>query len=133
MSAVTRRARLLAFVLDLFLCAAAADLAGLGLTALLWNAGVRGPAILAAWAAVAAGAIAAFLLRDARGGRAKRWLAFGLRDASGRPPGSTGSIRRNLPLLVPVWNLFQVLPILRDGGSARPADRGRGLSVVALD
>ena len=83
-----RLARLFAFFLDLLICAACADAAGLAATAVVWFwiPGAR-PGIPAIWAAVGAGAVAAFLLRDARGGRSRRWLgleAVGLLVRMGR-------------------------------------------------
>jgi hypothetical protein len=118
-----RRARLIAFFLDMLVCAASADLAGLILTVLLWR---FFPATHAAipwiWVGLALAAVLAFLLRDARGGRARRWLALEVRRGDGRPPGAWGSIRRNLPLLVPGWNLYDAWPILRDGEGPRRAD-----------
>jgi hypothetical protein len=132
MSSEMRRARGLALLLDLLLPAAIADLAALSLTAALWflAPGRRGLAPWI-WAAAAAAATLGFLLRDTRGGRARRWLALEVRDGRGAPPGAWGSIRRNLPLLLPIWNLAEAWPVLRDGGAARPADRGRGYRVVS--
>ena len=64
-----RRPRLLALLLDVLLCAVAADVAGLALTGIVWRflPALRG-AIPAVWAAAGTAAVAAFLLRDARGG-----------------------------------------------------------------
>ena len=127
-----RRARLLAFLLDWLVCVAAADVAGLVLTWALWKwAPGWWPAVVWIWVAVAAAAVVGFLLRDASGGRARRWLALEAADAEGRPPGAWGSIRRNLPLLVPVWNIFEGWPLLRNGDAQRPADRKRGIRIVA--
>lgn len=134
MNSETRRARALAFSLDLLIPAAIADGAGLLLTAAAWY---LAPAICAQaawiWLAAAAAALAAFLLRDSRGGRARRWLALQVRDPEGQPPGLWGSIRRNLPLLVPGWNLIEVWPVLRDGRAARRSDRRRGFEVAPCD
>jgi hypothetical protein len=122
----------MAFFLDWILCAGFADVAGLALTGFVWKflPGWRS-SIPWIWAIVAAGALAAFLLRDATGGRARRWLALEAVDAEGRPPGFWGSVRRNLPLVVPVWNLFEVWPVLRRGDARRPADRKRGIRIVS--
>jgi hypothetical protein len=129
-----RHARLLAFLLDLLVCAAAADAAGLLATAAIWLLAPQWrPAIPAIWGAAALSGIAAFLLRDSRGGRARRWLALEARDARGRPPGALGSIRRNLPLLLPIWNLIEVWPLLSDGGAQRPSDRRRGIRILRSD
>lgn len=110
-----RRPRLLALFLDVLVCAVTADLAGLALTGIVWRflPGLRG-AIPVVWAGMAAAAVAAFLLRDARGGRARRWLALEARRPDGAPPGRWGSIRRNFPLIVPFWNVYDAWPLLRN-------------------
>lgn len=136
MNSEHRRARLLAFLLDLTIPALAADAAALPIAFLLGRLVPAGQAAVAgAWIFLpaAAGALAAFLLRDARGGRARKWMALELRDRTGAQPGPWGSIRRNLPLLVPGWNLIEVWPVLRDGLAPRPSDRRRGLQVVPCD
>jgi len=128
-----RRARILALFLDVLVCAAPADLAGLIVTALLWRLVPAARTwIPAVWIAAGAGATAAFLLRDARGGRARRWLALEVRAADGSEPGAWRSIRRNLPLLVPLWNLWDAWPLLRDGDAARRSDRRAGLRMVRI-
>ncbi len=126
-----RRLRILAFLLDLLLCSVAADAAALLATAVVWFwAPVWRGALAWIWGAAAAGALAAFLVRDASGGRARRWLALEAVRPDGGPPGAVNSIRRNLPLLVPIWNLFEVWPVLRDGAAVRPADRRTGIRIV---
>ena len=124
------RRRLLAALLDLLVAAAAADAAGLLLTAVVWRyaPGAR-PALPWAWGLLAASAIAAFLLRDRRGGRARRWLALEARRPDGSEPGWWGSFRRNLPLLVPLWNLYDAWPLTRDGEAARRCDRAPGIRI----
>lgn len=118
-----RRARILALFLDVLVCAAPADLAGLLVTGTLWRfvPAARG-LVPALWIATAAVATAAFLLRDARGGRARRWLGLEIRRTDGAAPGAWGSIRRNLALLIPLWNVWDAWPILRDGESPRRSD-----------
>ncbi len=131
MNADLRRARVLAALLDFLVPAAAADTVGLVAAAVIWSLRPGAVAVAAwIWAALAAGAVATFLLRDAAGGRARRWLGLETRDARGRVPGAAGSIRRNLPLLVAGWNLIEVWPVLRDGAAPRRADRKRGLGLV---
>ncbi len=125
-----RRIRLLALFLDVLVCAAAADAAGLVLTFLLWRylPGARA-AVPWLWAVLGLAAAVAFLLRDARGGRARRWLALEARRADGRPPGGWGSIRRNLPLLVPLWNVYDAWPLLADGEASRRSDLRTGIRI----
>jgi len=128
-----RRTRLLALFLDVLVCAALADAAGLALTVLVWRllpAARSGIPWL--WAALAGAATAAFLLRDARGGRARRWLALEARQPDGRQPGAWGSIRRNLPLLLPLWNLFDAWPVLRNGEAPRRCDRSTGIRILRI-
>jgi hypothetical protein len=128
-----RRARILALFLDVLVCAVPADLGGLVLTWILWRFFPAARAwIPAVWIAASAAATAAFLLRDARGGRARRWLGLEVRAADGSEPGAWRSIRRNLPLLVPLWNLWDAWPILRDGESPRRSDRRGDLRMLRI-
>lgn len=126
-----RRTRLLALFLDVLVSAAVADAAGLALTGVIWTyfPGLRAT-IPWIWTAAGLGATLAFLLRDMRGGRARRWLALEARRADGRPPGAWGSIRRNLPLLLPLWNLYDAWPVLADGEAPRRSDRGPGIRIL---
>jgi len=129
-----RRTRLLALFLDVLVCAALADLVGLLASALVWRLFPPArPTIPWIWAALAGGAAAAFLLRDARGGRARRWLALeARRETDGRPPGAWGSVRRNLPLLIPIWNLIDAWPVFRDGEAPRRCDRSTGIRILRI-
>jgi hypothetical protein len=128
-----RRTRLLALFLDVLVCAGIADAVGLALTALVWRLWPAGrPAIPWLWAALAAGAILAFLLRDARRGLARRWLALEVRTEDGRPPGAWRSIGRNAVLLVPGWNLWDAWPVLRDGEAPRRCDRPLRLRILRI-
>jgi hypothetical protein len=128
------RRRLLAAILDLLVAAAAADAAGLALTGIVWRyAPAARSALPWAWAALAVAALGAFLLRDARGGRARRWLALRAEGPAGRRPGAWGSIRRNLPLLVPFWNLYDAWPLTRDGEAPRRCDRSSGIRISNSD
>lgn len=128
-----RRTRLLALFLDVLLCAALADGVGLALTAIAWRLlPAARPAIPWIWGALAALATLAFLLRDARGGRARRWLALEVRSLDGRPPGAWRSIGRNLPLLVPGWNLVDAWPALREGEAPRRCDRALRLRILRI-
>ena len=69
----------------------------------------------------------AFLARDTRGGFSRKWLGFKIEDENGRPPGWARSFLRNLPLLVPGWNLWEAVSVLRRGDRPRPIDRLLGL------
>lgn len=124
------RARILAALLDLAIAAGCADAAGLLVTGVVWRflPAARG-AIPAIWIAAGLAALSAFALRDARGGRARRWLGLEAVREDGRPPGRAASIRRNLALLVPGWNLREAWPVLRDGSAARPSDRRTGVRI----
>ncbi|MEO8432803.1 MAG: hypothetical protein ABI592_14940 [Acidobacteriota bacterium] len=126
-----RLARIFAFFLDLLVCAACADAAGLAATAAFWwwLPGALPAAVPVIWAAVGASAVAAFLLRDAAGGRARRWLGLEAVGRGGTPPGRRASVRRNLPLLIPLWNIVEAWPVLRDGDTTRPADRRLGIVI----
>lgn len=127
------RARILAFFLDVLLVASAADLAGLGLTWGVWRLfpGFRG-ALPLVWAGLGLAALAAFLLRDAGGGRARRWLALEAVGGDGLPASRWASIRRNLPLLVPFWNVFDAWPVFQDGHAPRRCDRAAGTRIVGV-
>ncbi len=127
------RTRLLALFLDVLVCAAPADVAGLGATWVIWRFFPASRALLPGiWGILAAFATSAFLLRDSKGGRARRWLALEVRRADGLPPGAWGSIRRNLPLLVPVWNLYDAWPLLSDGEAPRRCDRAAGMRISRI-
>jgi hypothetical protein len=125
---------MLALFLDVLVCAGIADAAGLVLTALVWRLWPAGrEAIPWLWGVLAGGAVLAFLLRDARGGRARRWLAVEVRTAGGGPPGPWRSIARNAVLLLPGWNLWDAWPALRDPeGSPRRCDRALGLRIFRI-
>lgn len=127
-----RRARILAFLLDVLVCAGPADVVGLCATGTiwLWIPGWNG-VIPWLWAGAAAGAAVGFLLRDVSGGRARQWLALQAIDQEGHPPGLWGSVRRNLPLLVPIWNLVDVWPVLSRGLEQRPSDSRSGTRIVS--
>ena len=127
-----RRARILAFLLDVLVCAALADVAGLCVTGVIWfwSPGWRG-AIPWIWAGAAALAAVGFVLRDVSGGRAREWLGLQAIDREGHPPGIRASVRRNWPLLIPIWNLVEVWPVLRRGQAERPSDRRSGIRIVS--
>ncbi len=129
-----RRMRLLALFLDVLVPALLADAVGLLLTFLIWRylPSAR-EAVPWVWAILGLGAIVAFLLRDRKGGRARRWLALEARRPDGRPPGAWGSVRRNLPLLIPVWNLYDAWPLRHDSQAPRRCDRRTGIRISRSD
>jgi uncharacterized RDD family membrane protein YckC len=76
--------------------------------------------------------ILSILLRDAFGGRSPgKWL-MGLRidTPDGRPCSWWRSIVRNLPLVVPGWNLVEIGLVLFRRDSRRSGDRIAGTRVV---
>ncbi len=128
-----RAARLLALFLDVLVCAVSADIVGLALTAIVWRFLPAARATIPwIWTVLGVAATLAFLLRDAGGGRARRWLALEIQRTDGSAPGPWASIRRNLPLLVPGWNLVDAWPLLSDGHSPRRCDRGAGTRMLRI-
>jgi hypothetical protein len=127
-----RRTRLLALFLDVLVCAGVADGAGLALTAIVWRLWPAGRgAIPWLWEA-RRGRDPRLPARDARGGRARRWLALEVQTADGGPPGAWRSIGRNAVLLLPGWNLWDAWPALRDGQAPRRCDRALGLRILRI-
>lgn len=134
MNSPYRRARLLALFLDVAIPAAIVDAVALPVSAAIWRfwPAARGQTAWL-WIPAGAAAVAAFLLRDAGGGRARRWMALEVRREDGRAPGVWGSVRRNLALLLPGWNLVEAWPVLSDGAAPRRSDRRAGLRIVPCD
>jgi hypothetical protein len=129
-----KRARLLAFLLDVLTAAAAADVAGfLATAAVWWGLPFARQSIPWIWASAGALAVGLFLLRDARGGRARRWLGLEAVRRDGGSPGAGLSMRRNLPLLIPGWNVLDALPVLRDGNAPRRSDLKTGVQIRRAD
>jgi uncharacterized RDD family membrane protein YckC len=63
------------------------------------------------------------LFRDARGrSMGKRVMAVRIDTAAGRPVGWLKSALRNLPLVVPVWNLLEVGMVVFASGGRRSGD-----------
>jgi hypothetical protein len=69
-----------------------------------------------------------FLARDTTGGLSRKWMGMKIQDSRGRNPGFLRSICRNLPLLVPGWNLYEAWRVFRNGSSPRSLDRPLGLA-----
>jgi uncharacterized RDD family membrane protein YckC len=76
-------------------------------------------------------ALGLFLFRDAGGGSPGKKL-FGLRLilAGGVKAGAFQSLLRNLPLLLPGWNLIELSSLLRRRDGRRPGDRAAGTLLV---
>lgn len=72
-----------------------------------------------------------FLLRDTGGGSPGKKL-FGLRLVrdGGRPVGVVASVTRNLPLLVPGWNLIELIAVMRRRDGRRGGDRLAGTMLL---
>jgi uncharacterized RDD family membrane protein YckC len=71
-----------------------------------------------------------FLLRDARGASpGKVLLGLSVARADGGRVRTVDSVLRNLPLLVPVLNLFEALAVVRRSDSRRLGDRLAGTTV----
>ena len=129
-----KRARLLALLLAVLASAACADAAALLATAAVWwGLPFAREALPWIWGAAGAASIGLFLLRDARGGRARRWLGLEAVRRDGGAPGAALSIRRNLPLLIPGWNVLEAWPVLRDGNAPRRSDRKTGIRILRTD
>jgi uncharacterized RDD family membrane protein YckC len=76
-------------------------------------------------------ALGLFLFRDAGGGSPGKKL-FGLRLilAGGEGAGALQSLLRNVPLLIPGWNLIELSSLLRRRDGRRPGDRAAGTLLV---
>jgi uncharacterized RDD family membrane protein YckC len=72
-----------------------------------------------------------FLLRDV-GGQSPGKRLFGLRlvRQGGRPVGLFASVVRNLPMLVPGWNLLELLAVIRRPDGRRAGDRMAGTTLL---
>jgi uncharacterized RDD family membrane protein YckC len=71
------------------------------------------------------------LFRDALGGRSfgKRLMALEIRTASGARVGAFRSAARNVPLIVPGWNLLELVMLLFAANGRRSGDRITGTVV----
>lgn len=72
-----------------------------------------------------------FLGRDTFGGSpGKRLLGLRIIRVDGAPVSLATSLVRNLPLLVPLWNLVEAASVLRRRDGRRPGDRAARTAVV---
>ncbi len=77
--------------------------------------------------------VAGFLARDRTGASpGKSLLGIRVVARDGALPGFRRSLRRNLPLLIPGWNLVEAFRVLRFPRQARPGDRLAGTLVTDL-
>jgi uncharacterized RDD family membrane protein YckC len=97
--------------------------------ALAWIGGsVKGIQIV--WWVALATLILSILIRDGIRGRSvgKQLLGLRLNTRSGGTCGYFRSIIRNIPLIVPLWNLIEIAFVL--AGKARTGDRIAGTTVI---
>ena len=89
---------------------------------LAWVGGAM-QAILIVWAAALAVLFVGLLLRDGHRGRSlgKRMLGLRLLTPRGEGCGYGRSVVRNLPLIIPVWNLLEAGLVI--AGRSRTGDR----------
>jgi uncharacterized RDD family membrane protein YckC len=73
-----------------------------------------------------------FLARDRLLSPGKKLLGLGVMGSSGQPATLVQSLVRNLPLLVPGWNLWEGFAVLGRPDGCRPGDRLARTSVVEL-
>jgi uncharacterized RDD family membrane protein YckC len=115
--------RVAAFLVDALSISVVLILPAAGVSyALAWIGGsVKGIQIV--WWVALAVLFVAILLRDGFRGRSpgKRMLGLRMITPSGERCGYFRSILRNVPLLVPVWNLVELVLVL--AGRARTGDR----------
>jgi hypothetical protein len=122
------RQRALALALDAALVAAAVDLAAVPALAAVFfffpdvSLSFLGAAIFGI-------SLLLWLCRDARGGLSRKWLGLEIVDRKGGRPGVVRSVLRNLPLLVPGWNLYEAWRVGR-GNRSRSVDSALGLSLA---
>ncbi len=124
--------RAAAFGVDLLLVAGGPLLVASAIVFLLAAASAEPPAGLDNGFHVAqALAVLLFLFRDGAGGSPGKKL-FGLRlvRKGGLPAGPAASFERNLPLLVPVWNLIEIALVIRRRDGRRPGDKLAGTTLV---
>ena len=123
------RRRALALALDAAIVAAAVDLVAVpALVAAFFF--LPGVSLSSLGSAILGISLLLWLCRDARGGLSRKWLGLEITDRKGRPPGFVRSILRNLPLLVPGWNLYEAWRVA-GGDRPRSVDSALGLALRA--
>ena len=72
-----------------------------------------------------------FLFRDTGGASpGKRLFGLSLRGEDGRPVTAAASLVRNIPMLVPGWNLVELLAVVRRRDGRRQGDRLAGTTLL---
>jgi uncharacterized RDD family membrane protein YckC len=91
---------------------------------LLWFGGSMRPVSAIWWAALLIFMVF-LLVRDGFGGRSpgKRSMAVAIRTPEGRPMTVLRSAARNLPLVVPLWNLVEAAMVFFTADGRRTGDR----------
>lgn len=126
--------RLAATGIDLLVLAGAPLLATTVLVFLVLLATPEPPAVLSSAFRIAQGLfVALFLSRDAQGFSPGKTL-FGLKAVrrDGRRLSLLDSIARNLPLAIPVWNVVELVAVLKQKDGRRTGDRAAGTLVVEV-
>ena len=124
--------RAAAFGVDLILVAGVPLLLASAIVFFVYASSREAPAGLDdGFRAAQAVALGLFLFRDAGGGSPGKKL-FGLRLilAGGAKAGALESLLRNVPLLIPGWNLIELSSLLRRRDGRRPGDRLAGTLLV---
>lgn len=114
--------RIAAFLVDALLMAIILILPAAAISyGMTWTATPKG--IQLVWWAALAILFFGLLIRDGYRGRSvgKHLLGLRLVTRSGRPCGYARSIVRNVPLIVPGWNLIELVMVI--AGKARTGDR----------
>jgi uncharacterized RDD family membrane protein YckC len=120
-SSQTRLLRIAAFLVDTFTAAILLILPASAVSYAMTWAGIPRAIQLVWWAALAI-LMLLILLRDGFRGRSlgKHLLGLRLLTPRGKPCGLFRSTVRNLPLLIPGWNILELLLVL--GGRRRTGD-----------
>jgi len=121
-SSQTRLLRIAAFLVDALTISLILILPGAAISyGMTWSGSPRG--IQLVWWAALAVLMLAMLFRDGYRGRSmgKQLLGLRLITPNGEGCGWFRSLVRNIPLLIPVWNLIEVILVLM--GKPRTGDR----------
>lgn len=123
--------RLAAFVIDALAVSIVLILPASAISyGMAWVGGTR--SINVVWYIALVILILGILLRDGRQGRSlgKRILGLQLTTPDGRPCSYARSLARNLPLIIPLWNLVELYLVIFSARSLRTGDRMAHTSVI---